>query len=592
MRILSKLIPVACSAFAFAASLSAVGATPQIDPTFAGGQAAAQMFLSLGGMAGKPFVQRDGRIIVAGYYIHGFGGRGAIPLAYGAMVRHMPDGSLDASYGDKGVVDKPTISPRALLRDGRIVGLGEQGLARYNVDGSIDTTLDAKGAAGIAWYPQFGGYLLEQADGKIVGVGSVGAGEGIVTLLRFNPGGSLDPTFNNVGAVIAPRAGTTNDYIAGAALKPDGSILAAATSTANGKTVPSVLRFLPDGRPDTSFGEGGRAIPSVDSATERFYLVHALVAQPNGRIVLVAKYVDDSSNRSGILLIGLTASGALDPAFGAGGIVRYMPGADGYVVEVWDTLVQPDGRILVLLDRRTPTTDSQPAIVAIAPDGSIDTSFGIAGAWTVSGLKSARGMALTPDGRLVLTGEAANGQSYGDFAVARYLMGASPVIEYYNVALDHYFITMNPFEASDLDLGVHSGWARTTASFRVYGTALDAPSGFVPVCRFYIPPQHGDSHFFSASSSECASVVERMASDPNYSGYAFESPSAFQVALPDLASGACPAATVAVYRLWNQRADSNHRYVINPAVKAQMIAKGYVAEGYGPDAVAMCAATQ
>ncbi len=35
--------------------------------------------------------------------------------------------------------------------------------------------------------------------------------------------------------------------------------------------------------------------------------------------------------------------------------------------------------------------------------------------------------------------------------------------------------------------------------------------------------------------------------------------------------------------------DSNHRYTINPAIKAQMIERGYVAEGYGPDVVDMCA---
>ena len=40
---------------------------------------------------------------------------------------------------------------------------------------------------------------------------------------------------------------------------------------------------------------------------------------------------------------------------------------------------------------------------------------------------------------------------------------------------------------------------------------------------------------------------------------------------------------------WNQRADSNHRCTTDAAIKAQMIARGYVAEGYGPDAVAMCA---
>jgi hypothetical protein len=59
------------------------------------------------------------------------------------------------------------------------------------------------------------------------------------------------------------------------------------------------------------------------------------------------------------------------------------------------------------------------------------------------------------------------------------------------------------------------------------------------------------------------------------------------VALPD-ASGVCPNAWIAVYRLWNQRADSNHRYTTDAAIKASMIAKGYVAEGYGADAVALC----
>ena len=57
--------------------------------------------------------------------------------------------------------------------------------------------------------------------------------------------------------------------------------------------------------------------------------------------------------------------------------------------------------------------------------------------------------------------------------------------------------------------------------------------------------------------------------------------------LPDSGTGACPADTVPVYRLWNQRADSNHRYTTDPGIKTAMLAKDYVAEGYGPG-VAMC----
>ena len=72
-------------------------------------------------------------------------------------------------------------------------------------------------------------------------------------------------------------------------------------------------------------------------------------------------------------------------------------------------------------------------------------------------------------------------------------------------------------------------------------------------------------------------------------GVIYESPNAFYIGLPDMGTGACAAGTVPVYRLWNNRSDSNHRYTIDTRVKVEMIAKGYLAEGYGPDAVVMCA---
>ena len=83
-------------------------------------------------------------------------------------------------------------------------------------------------------------------------------------------------------------------------------------------------------------------------------------------------------------------------------------------------------------------------------------------------------------------------------------------------------------------------------------------------------------------------MLAKIPVDPNYHGFIYETPNAFYIAVPDLATGACPAGTIPVYRLWNQRADSNHRYTADPAAKALMLAKGYVAEGYGNDAVAMC----
>ena len=162
---------------------------------------------------------------------------------------------------------------------------------------------------------------------------------------------------------------------------------------------------------------------------------------------------------------------------------------------------------------------------------------------------------------------------------------ATTVVEYYNAALDHYFMTPLANEIDALDSGRIAGWTRT-------GLVFDAAAGpgarLNPVCRFYIPPAHGDSHFFSASPAECAAVAARIGTDPDFSGYVEETAAEFYIALPDLASGACPAGTSPVYRLWNARADSNHRYTADRATRDAMVARGYVPEGYGTEGVAMC----
>ena len=121
---------------------------------------------------------------------------------------------------------------------------------------------------------------------------------------------------------------------------------------------------------------------------------------------------------------------------------------------------------------------------------------------------------------------------------------------------------------------------RTGYQFQVW----NGPGGFTkPVCRYYIPPGYGDSHFFSAAPDECAIALVK------FPWLIKETDAAFYIGLPDSVTGACAANEVPVYRLWNGRADSNHRYTTSTAVKALMLAAGYVAEGYGPDQVGMCA---
>ncbi|GIK86245.1 MAG: hypothetical protein BroJett026_17260 [Betaproteobacteria bacterium] len=163
------------------------------------------------------------------------------------------------------------------------------------------------------------------------------------------------------------------------------------------------------------------------------------------------------------------------------------------------------------------------------------------------------------------------------------------VVEYLHAGLDHYFVSPLAPDLDALDSGRLPGWTRTGLGFGAWPSAAGGGGHASPVCRFYIPPQKGDSHFFSASPAECAEVARRIDEDPAYAGIVLEAASAFHVALPDAASGACAPGTVPVYRLWNARADANHRYTTSRAVRDAMLAQGFVPEGYGPASVAMCA---
>ncbi len=158
--------------------------------------------------------------------------------------------------------------------------------------------------------------------------------------------------------------------------------------------------------------------------------------------------------------------------------------------------------------------------------------------------------------------------------------GINPIVEYYN-GLDDYFLTAYPPEITFLDSGFYRDWQRTgytlpawTSPFSV-GAAT--PSNLTSVCRLWL----GDSHFYSILEGECANVAQ-------YPGSFFESHSAFFATLPNTDTGACPEDQARVYRLWNPHG-SGHRYMIETVVRDEMLMRGWIAEGYGPDGVAMCA---
>lgn len=193
------------------------------------------------------------------------------------------------------------------------------------------------------------------------------------------------------------------------------------------------------------------------------------------------------------------------------------------------------------------------------------------------------------------------GARYGDGTVAANqaqnfssAVGSVPVVatlavEFYHSGLDHYFVSSLAPDIDSLDSGRATGWARTGETFKVMPIASGAaPAAFGPVCRFLIPPAKGDSHFFSASVDECATVLQLSTTNPNFAGYVQETPSAYFAVLPDQVTGACPAGLRALFRLWNQRVDSNHRYTTSTTIRTEMIGRNFAPEGYGPQGVAMC----
>lgn len=151
------------------------------------------------------------------------------------------------------------------------------------------------------------------------------------------------------------------------------------------------------------------------------------------------------------------------------------------------------------------------------------------------------------------------------------------VVEYYYPVFDDYFITANALEIQGLDNGAHPGWVRTGLTFLAYSDPSVAPAGVTPVCRFYVLPQVGDSHFYSADPGECGATAIKFAGV-----WLEESAALFYIQLPNPLSGACPANTRPVFRFVNNANGLHHRYTAEVGVRDSIISDGgWTQEGYG-----------
>jgi len=185
--------------------------------------------------------------------------------------------------------------------------------------------------------------------------------------------GSLDPTFGTGGKVLTDLG----DNSAGAQIQ---AVVSDAALQSNGDIVVSgnfgLVRYLPNGKLDTSFGTKGLATTTGSAA--------GLAIEPNGDYLAVGAGTT-SSGVSTFAVTRFTSSGRLDPTFGSDGVVTTtFPGAsDGAAADA--VLVEPDGDILVGGQASVPGTSrnepviTEGALALYSSSGTLEESFGSGG---------------------------------------------------------------------------------------------------------------------------------------------------------------------------------------------------------------------
>ena len=318
----------------------------------------------------------DGRAVLAG-------GEGSDAIDSGAVVvRLLPDGTPDPTFGDGGVVrldaggtgGMSSAAAVLSLDDGRLVVVGTETVrplngtaydllrvARLLPDGTLDSTFGQGGFAGdggpSVWAA--GHDVLPTDDG-----GYLVSASGFL-FLKFDSNGMPDPTFGTDGRLEVPGAGTSD-----LTRLDDGSILA------GGRGV--VTRLRPDLTLDPGFGDGGAVrTQSYNSFSHEFDVA------ADGSIVLAeGRYIPSAphgGNERDVVVRRFDASGQPDPDFGDGGETVI----DWHDLDyLGDLTLLPDGKILLgatAADNRGVTNLEDFALARLLPDGAFDPTFGYGG---------------------------------------------------------------------------------------------------------------------------------------------------------------------------------------------------------------------
>ncbi len=294
-------------------------------------------------------------------------------------------------------------------------------VARYNADGTLDASFGTGGYVLTVFDADYDDAyaLLLQPDGKIVAAGYTYNGANTdFALARYNADGSLDSSFGAGGKVTTDIA-SRNNYLFAAALQPDGKIVVCGYS--DGATTSddfAVARYNVNGTLDTSFGTGGYVLTVFNVHYDDAY---SLLLQPDGKIVAVGSSGNATGTQYFFALARYTSGGALDPTFGSGGKVETAIGTRDD--DAFGAVLQPDGKIVAGGYTKTPSAPFHTlfALARYNTDGSLDSTFGSGGKVTtaVGTYDGINELALQPDGRIVGAGYSEQG-TYLDVALARY----------------------------------------------------------------------------------------------------------------------------------------------------------------------------
>ena len=249
--------------------------------------------------------------------------------------------------------------------------------------------------------------MAVQPDGRIVVAGAT-ANDGDFAVARYLADGTLDPSFGR-GGLVTTDVDDGADTAHAVLVQPDGAIVVAGTAQLGdgGINAFALVRYLPDGDRDASFGEDGVVVTTFGPFDEAW----ALVREPDGRLVAAGSSFTGEAFE--FALARYAADGSLDATFGDGGKVTTTVGSARTVAR------QSDGRYVVAGDG---IVDGTPAFVIAryTTDGALDPGFGNGGVAATAGGRAVA-LAIQPDGNLLVAGTTITDA----FAVARYDVAAT-----------------------------------------------------------------------------------------------------------------------------------------------------------------------